>query len=697
MPLSKSVDVTVTVRNFRTLETKGAVVTTNDDAATSTDRLARARWCRTIALKYAESEDGWLANEVDVAIDPNSPRDSPAATGALQSVTIHVAFTNSETGGGGQATVTTRNMDAVSASEAVRATWIASVRREFAELEGWPLGQTKVVIDESVRVPETEVLERNTKILARRAGLRLSQDKLLFEVASAVVVLSRAGEDTTALERRLVDSPGMLHLIAGGWDVCGALVELFRLERQPSRRGVRVRIEDLDDKFSDASDRMLVSLFLPTVQEMGFEEADRLMLCVVSGEASITPPPLLPPPPRLERNLSAGTLEEIELMTAMEHRALSDDGAFDSPPAEPLVLGRSTYDADIELAIALSMSQALERAPSATGSATSGSGSVTPPSSCPGVAMLTGPCPICFDDEGEAFWPAGCAHVMHRTCAVRMIRNALGSARSSVLPEGVRCPCSGSSGCNQFLTIQDCARLVSTVVTNGAAAGRGGTAAPTSGGAEEEPGDDEAELQPAEFESLTRYAIEAAVPESEKLFCPRCERMLLLASPGALPHGGAHCPHCDHRWDPRAAAGEDDATREFLDATSKKCPTCGVRSTHYHGHDCHHIGYGQGGCLTCKQHWCYVCERKHGAPEGDGSPAAFTSMGASKHPDCTHGSSFCIPQGITDHLVPSPYPHDSRCGCPVCPTCRPGKPCEQCSGSCIVCRGAVPPGPSGVM
>ena len=33
-----------------------------------------------------------------------------------------------------------------------------------------------------------------------------------------------------------------------------------------------------------------------------------------------------------------------------------------------------------------------------------------------------------------------------------------------------------------------------------------------------------------------------------------------------------------------------------------------------------------------------------------------------------------------------------RCGCPICPDCRPNKPCALCSGSCVVCRGIVPPG-----
>ena len=34
------------------------------------------------------------------------------------------------------------------------------------------------------------------------------------------------------------------------------------------------------------------------------------------------------------------------------------------------------------------------------------------------------------------------------------------------------------------------------------------------------------------------------------------------------------------------------------------------------------------------------------------------------------------------------------CGCPICPDCRPGRPCAHCDppGQCVVCRGVVPPG-----
>lgn len=35
-----------------------------------------------------------------------------------------------------------------------------------------------------------------------------------------------------------------------------------------------------------------------------------------------------------------------------------------------------------------------------------------------------------------------------------------------------------------------------------------------------------------------------------------------------------------------------------------------------------------------------------------------------------------------------------RCGCPICPDCRPGKKCDFCFGDCVVCRDIIRPGPS---
>ena len=46
-----------------------------------------------------------------------------------------------------------------------------------------------------------------------------------------------------------------------------------------------------------------------------------------------------------------------------------------------------------------------------------------------------------------------------------------------------------------------------------------------------------------------------------------------------------------------------------------------------------------------------------------------------------------------EHLQLEPVPLDSRCGCVLCPDCRPGSPCGTCYGNCVVCKDIVQPGP----
>mmetsp|Transcript_19508 Transcript_19508/g.29648 ORF Transcript_19508/g.29648 Transcript_19508/m.29648 type:complete len:1070 (+) Transcript_19508:75-3284(+) len=116
------------------------------------------------------------------------------------------------------------------------------------------------------------------------------------------------------------------------------------------------------------------------------------------------------------------------------------------------------------------------------------------------------------------------------------------------------------------------------------------------------------------------------------------------------------------------------ATNAFVLATSKACPQCHFRITHYHGHACHHIRPGTG-CPNCGTHFCYTCLRRG-----------------------TSGSScgcrlFCSNAQILANIDRLPYPHDRRCGCPICGDCQRGRPCPQCNGGCVVCLGIVEPGP----
>ncbi len=204
-----------------------------------------------------------------------------------------------------------------------------------------------------------------------------------------------------------------------------------------------------------------------------------------------------------------------------------------------------------------------------------------------------------------------------------------------------------------------------------------------------------------EVHRLQRFMMEAVIPAHLRVWCPRCHLLLekaeavrdIVASHRssaihrsimwlATRWRGAStrtrslvsCPHCAHQWDPRrdapdARCGQGDRTFDerasaaFIDLTSKRCPNqqCDQRISHFHGHACHHIAPSTDGCPACHQHFCYVCLRKHGRPGGNGY---------SRNPLCPHGSSFCKNERIAENLVLLPYPHDRRCGCPICMLCQ---------------------------
>ena len=122
---------------------------------------------------------------------------------------------------------------------------------------------------------------------------------------------------------------------------------------------------------------------------------------------------------------------------------------------------------------------------------------------------------------------------------------------------------------------------------------------------------------------------------------------------------------------------ENDA---YIEATTKKCPHCNVRGTHYHGHMCHHIS-PMGGCSNCHTHYCYRCL----STEQDNLMIRRNRSSCL----CGHWSSFCSPltdrSDVKKYLVKAPYPYDKRCGCVICPDCSLNRPCTTCPGDCVVC------------
>ena len=92
-----------------------------------------------------------------------------------------------------------------------------------------------------------------------------------------------------------------------------------------------------------------------------------------------------------------------------------------------------------------------------------------------------------------------------------------------------------------------------------------------------------------------------------------------------------------------------DSSDLYIRATTKPCPSCGLRVTHWHGHSCHHI-QPSGGCPKCKVPFCYKClesgtcnQRLRGAPSSC---------------RCGGWSNFCSTTNIHKNLIVAPYPHD---------------------------------------
>lgn len=357
-------------------------------------------------------------------------------------------------------------------------------------------------------------------------------------------------------------------------------------------------------------------------------------------------------------------------------------------------------------------------------------------------ATETEACPICMTEDASFAPASSCGHSLCVRCTVQYVRGALGDAQSQVLPLGIRCPLH-ATGCTAHISPTDVVRLLSRAdakrhadlesggndANRKAAPGLAGALLTqlsfvgervgpmwraTFGGQRGAAALPERHLTLDEVHRLHRFTVEAAIPPSQRAWCPQCTMLVLLPEEHdgrggarlsraqrlrAWISGGCNglsqrrpqdvqCPHCRHRWDVRAtrdAAYADQATKAYILATSHACPNreCGQRISHYHGHACHHISPLTNGCPKCHQHFCYVCGRAHGWPGG----------GYQKHPLCKHGSSYCKTSGILEHLELEPYPHDDRCGCPICPICAPGAPCEQCDGQCVVCVGTVEPGP----
>ena len=284
-----------------------------------------------------------------------------------------------------------------------------------------------------------------------------------------------------------------------------------------------------------------------------------------------------------------------------------------------------------------------------------------------------------------------CDHLICVACMVDAVRLALrekSAISSNGTTAGLRCPMY-AAGC-QALILEESIRRLRDVSARVLPDSRSENST--------------LPLTVAEGDRFERYLEEARIPVHSRLYCinQKCYDSKGYRPLNDLGHDCRNeqprkfecvfcdtpmCTRCKRKWHPntfdcaKAHLEKVDVTERNILATTKACPNCDFRITHWHGHHCHHISPSTKGCPNCHCHWCYSC-----GTSGKKSPS-YCGSSPSCRLNCIGGN------GIKAHLLTSSgWPVDKRCGCAICPDCRPGKKCKQCPGNCVVCKGIVPPG-----
>jgi hypothetical protein len=128
--------------------------------------------------------------------------------------------------------------------------------------------------------------------------------------------------------------------------------------------------------------------------------------------------------------------------------------------------------------------------------------------------------------------------------------------------------------------------------------------------------------------------------------CPNIKCASLLCLDCGMPsHIGRDCETAKKEL----ATEADRVSEELIAKSTKKCPKCAKRITHFKNHHCHHM------TCTCGYQFCYCCLNQWGSGHS-GQFGKYCPM-------------FCKPD----------------CSCSVCPICKPGSPCSDCDG-CPACE-----------
>ena len=185
---------------------------------------------------------------------------------------------------------------------------------------------------------------------------------------------------------------------------------------------------------------------------------------------------------------------------------------------------------------------------------------------------------ICCRTMPDRFVVGECMHALCVSCTVMYVRSALGNVADDIHEGGLRCP-QHNEGCTDMLDLENIQKLVDRTI----------------------PSDqDHVPFAADELGRLTRFVFEARIPHDLRFYCRKesCSRMFELTgteSRVVCPFcNTASCRDCKVLWHGALTCQEVQSmgkhqTREakqsqkLIDATSKACPNCGTRITHYHG------------------------------------------------------------------------------------------------------------------
>ena len=88
-----------------------------------------------------------------------------------------------------------------------------------------------------------------------------------------------------------------------------------------------------------------------------------------------------------------------------------------------------------------------------------------------------------------------------------------------------------------------------------------------------------------------------------------------------------------------------DETWPYIETTTKQCPNCTNRESHFHGHECHHVT-----CTLCKIAYGYKCRSS--------GPTNLTARGKEERCECGYWHNVCerLELDHTSRLQTIPYP-----------------------------------------